>query len=551
MSAEGSRGSRVLIGLLLFAASTAYFASYARVGLYDDEGYLLEGVTRILDGQVIYRDFHHTYAPGRFYLFAALFRLFGEDLLVVRATWVAMRATIVVLAWLVARRFVGGPLAFAPALALAALPGPWHKSFFHFFLLAALAAGVSLFDRGGARRAFGAGVLVAAAVLFRQDVGVAALVSFGACFALQRALPRGGALAGEGAGMPAPLAPFAAGFALALTPAVAYFAAQRALGPLVAKVFLAGVRDNRANDLPFPGLWPLVPGVATDANAALALAFAKALYFVPIATFAAYGAALLARAARDRAAPPARAILLLLLGSFALLQAAARSDLPHLYQAIGLVYFPWAMALGAMASRAPVRWRTAAALAAALALPAGLTLGLASLARATAAAPSAAYLARAGIALPFENAAGALVSLGPGPRRALDVPRGRVLVTHAEAALVSEIGRFLEEHTAPGDPILTIPGFQLIYFLFDRRNPTPFPHVRRAFDTQEEEVAYIASIDAARTRYVLFEEIAIDGRPERRFAVYARRTMDWLAERYRPIRSIGRILVLERIEGRA
>ncbi len=593
MSADGSRARRVLVGFLLFAASAAYFASYARIGLFDDEGYMLEGVTRILDGQVIYRDFHHTYAPGRFYLFAGLFKLFGEDLLVVRATWVALRAGVVLLAWLAARRLIRGPLAWAPPLALLALPGPWHKSFFHLFLLATLLAGISLFEKGGALRSYAVGAIVALALLFRQDVGILAGGAIAICLAMRAISVRASAPRRPGAADPASggwretetlpaarssftartasevssdrtrradsesigqqarvsLALLVAGFASLVAPVLAYFASQRALGPLIEKLFLAGARDNRANALPFPPLLPLVPSGAPDAGAVISLLFVKILYYLPPVTFAIYGAVLAVAAVRRRALPSAAHVLVLVLGGAALLQVAARSDLPHLYQAIGLVYFPWALALGALAARIPSRLARPAVIAAALGFPIVLTGGIVLLSSLAARAGGAVYLARAGVAVPFENASGARVALARVPRVPLGLPRARLLVSPHDAALLGALGRFLDARTKPGDYVLTVPGFQLVYFLFDRRNPTPFPHVRRAFDSPAEEDDYIASIDRHGARYVFFEEIAIDGRPERRFALYAEKTMNWLTTHYQPTERIGRILALERIPG--
>jgi hypothetical protein len=548
MSAEDGRGARRtrVLAILLFVASAAYFASYALVGLYDDEGYLLEGVTRVLDGQVIYRDFHHTYAPGRFYLFAALFKVFGEDLVVVRATWVALRALIVVLAWLLARRLVAGPLAWAPPLALLAVPGPWHKSFFHLFLVATTLAGVSLFERGGRGRSFAAGVVLGLALLFRQDVGIAASCAFGLVLAAEGLRARRGGAAAPGVSVPL----LAAGLAALLAPAIAYFTAERALGPLISKVLLAGLRDNRANELPFPSLLPIVPPGAPDSASVAALLSLKALYYVPPATFAGYGVFLLLRSIRRRALPLPREALLLLLGGSALLQVAARSDIPHLLQAIGMVYFVWAIALAGLARRAPARASSAVAAALALAIPAALSASLALVSSVAEGRGRAGYLQEAGVIVPHDNATGSRLLVREGPREWVHLPHAQVLVTPEEAAGLREIGQFLDERTKPGDYILSIPGFQLVYFLFDRKNPTAFPHVRRAFDTPEEEASYIADIDRRGTRYILFSDWTLDVRhPERRFSVYANTTMDWITEHYQPVKRIGGFLVLERIGG--
>jgi hypothetical protein len=548
MSVEGTRRARVL-ALLLFAASAAYFASYARIGLYDDEGYLLEGVTRILDGQVIYRDFHHTYAPGRFYLFAGLFKLFGQDLLVVRATWVVLRAAIVVLAWLVGRRLIAGSLAWAPALALAAAPGPWHKSFFHLFLLVSLLAGAALFERGGAKRSFATGLLLALALLFRQDVGIVACASVALYLACDGLAAR---RSGRRTGARVSLSWLAAGLAVPIVPTLLYFGAEGALGPMLEKVLLAGARDNLTNQLPFPALLPVVPANAPDAGAAIALLFTKAIYYLPPVTFAAYAAFLAARAIRRRALPAAGEFLLALLGGAALLQVMGRSDIPHLLQAIGLVYFVWAIALAALTARLPAAaraLRTPLAVGLALLFPAALTGGFALVARAIERPACEQYLRRAEVTIPDENGTGARVSIRSGERVRLDVPRARVDVAPSLASGVQEIGRFLDERTEPGDYFLTIPGFQSLYFLFDRRNPTAFPHVRRAFDSPEEEAAYIADIDRHGTRYILFLDDPFDGRPERRFRAFAPSAMQWIVAHYKPVKTVGSYVFLERIDG--
>src|SRR5690349_8050457 len=54
-----------------------------------DEGILLQGAVRILQGQVPYRDFFSFYTPGGYYLYAALFKVFGTSIVVARATLIA------------------------------------------------------------------------------------------------------------------------------------------------------------------------------------------------------------------------------------------------------------------------------------------------------------------------------------------------------------------------------------------------------------------------------------------------------------------------------
>src|SRR5216683_394039 len=71
--------------LLVFLFSVAYLCAFLRYSsLEPDEGILLQGAQRILDGQVPYRDFFSFYTPGSFYFVAAVFKVFGDAFVVAR-----------------------------------------------------------------------------------------------------------------------------------------------------------------------------------------------------------------------------------------------------------------------------------------------------------------------------------------------------------------------------------------------------------------------------------------------------------------------------------
>src|SRR5713226_6162015 len=79
---ERSRPERYL-ALAIFLLSFLYLYVLRRYTWIDpDEGIILQGAQRILDGQVLYRDFFSFFTPGSYYLFALLFRVFGDSYLV-------------------------------------------------------------------------------------------------------------------------------------------------------------------------------------------------------------------------------------------------------------------------------------------------------------------------------------------------------------------------------------------------------------------------------------------------------------------------------------
>src|SRR5579864_1137484 len=73
--------------LLIAVGAFVYLFPFLRyTSLNADEGIVLQGAQRILEGQVLYKDFFSFYTPGAYYWTALLFRLFGNSILVPRFT---------------------------------------------------------------------------------------------------------------------------------------------------------------------------------------------------------------------------------------------------------------------------------------------------------------------------------------------------------------------------------------------------------------------------------------------------------------------------------
>src|SRR5260370_9781887 len=71
------------LALLIFLLSFLYLYLFRRYSWVDpDEGIILQGAQRILDGQALYRDFFSFFTPGSDYFFALIFRVLGGSYLV-------------------------------------------------------------------------------------------------------------------------------------------------------------------------------------------------------------------------------------------------------------------------------------------------------------------------------------------------------------------------------------------------------------------------------------------------------------------------------------
>src|SRR5579872_4814675 len=101
---EASRVERY-IALAVFLLSFLYLCVFRRSSWIDlDEGIILQGAQRILDGQVLYRDFFSFFTPGSYYLLALVFRVFGSSFLIARTALVFFGGIYSGIMYLLARR---------------------------------------------------------------------------------------------------------------------------------------------------------------------------------------------------------------------------------------------------------------------------------------------------------------------------------------------------------------------------------------------------------------------------------------------------------------
>lgn len=517
-------------GLLLGLATLALaiFLIYWDVGVVDDEGYLLGGVMRILNGQVPYIDFHHTYAPGRFYLVAFLFRMFGESIVVLRGFWVILRVCIVLFAFLAGRRFLSKPAAFTVALLFLIGPGPWHKSFFHLFVLANFITLSMLNEKKGNGPPAMAGLLAGVTFLFRQDLGVIVCGIYLLFLFLGR-------WSGETRRR---------GFVFFLcllapvVPVALFFAVKGGFGVAAEKILFAGMRDNHTNSLPFPPLFhPVTMGPRGTGFLLLRL-----LYYVPVPLYAAAGVVGVARFFRGRKEGNVL-ILLSLLGLFTFNQTVWRSDLSHLLQSLAPFYILLLWVTDEIARRRVFLGTCLTSI-----LPFGLYVLLMNY--------SQTYLEPGGpsriLAEGFQPIppyyTGSLAQLGGGETQRLGFERAPIRTTRDQAHYLHALEEIVDRYSEPGDYILTVPGMQLIYFLMDRKNPTAYIHLRRALDSPEEEQRYIRDLLDHPTRLVLLRDSPIDGREERRFSRFARPVFEAIEREFDHVEDLGNLKVYVRRE---
>lgn len=554
------RPDLIALGIVLVSSAAYQWVFLADgVGLID-EGHLANGALRISRGEVLYRDVYSVYPPASFYAVAGLLDVFGPSLIVVRTFHAALCVALALTVFALARLMMSTPWALLAALLVGAsgweaiLERCHYAYLYSVFPMAALGllgltrahdlahdvaqarasgeSGVGKFrDRVERRLLFGIGLLAGVTLTFRlvPFVGLAAatLVFLGL---QERDLRR---LAGR-------LAWVVAGGLCIVVPVAAAFASVSALEPLGLAVFWTSVDQYAGGgqfNLPFPA-FAFLPEAWTQNG--VARAFRVWEFYLPIALYAATFAEAILRRLRlgSRRGPEVRAIdsaahlrlAVAIFGAVLYVRALGRSDYYHLAPVLAPAYLLGADALARVHARwcarpavgAPLRWARSQA-AGYVMVAALMTLSLCL------------HAAPAAIGRAQSNAG--RVALAPGGPW---VP---------EQSLVPRLVGALRARTEPGEPIVVLPWYPVLYFLADRPNPTRYDWLFPGYLRNDaERAAMLQTIEASGVEWVLYSPAAIDGLPERRLAAFEPELDGALRRLFRPVGRIGGFLLMRRGE---
>ncbi len=172
----------LISSFLIFNLCFIYSNYNIGYNIYDD-GIAAFGASRVLHGEMPYRDFWTCYAPGNFYLEALLFRAFGENLLVQRVYGGVVVFLFPLIVWFLTKKVMKWQYALAVA-ALIALSfgfcGPVYGMAFTtaglFYLLSVnVIIGPGFVIRKN--NLFVAGILAGCTILFKHEFGLAAAIA--------------------------------------------------------------------------------------------------------------------------------------------------------------------------------------------------------------------------------------------------------------------------------------------------------------------------------------------------------------------------------------
>jgi hypothetical protein len=464
-------------------------------------------------GELHGRDFFCLYGPLYDLLGVGVWRLLGRSI----AAWELYASSARVLGWVCAW-FLASLLVRRRVLLLAlAFLLPWVSLRVGLPLAGLALLGLWLRD-GRAALAAGAGAVAGLALLYSQEFGLVGVVSAGLAFALRRELR--------------PALAWGAGLALALTPVLAWYAVQGALGPMLRDVvgYPAYVMAGYGK-LPFPSLASALPLSARTGtpqellmlrlgHALPAVCLAGLLLAIPVSRLDARRPLASVRRVMERLRDDPQRLLVVLVCVFGLLafrSVLGRSDLLHVLTALP----PAALLLVAAADR--------------LLGARGASHGSRRLAVWRAAA-----LALLVFAAGFFEAPTPLRQLSRSGRDAATLLRQGHEPVGSRS--VVRVVRWLQLNTEPSDSVLFLPNDAAYYYLTERRSPIRFV-MGHQIVTREHRREVLAALRAQPPRFVVWNHASarVDGLSDEQ--VFGAELLAWLDARYETQVRLGEVEV--------
>ncbi|MFT5051324.1 MAG: hypothetical protein ACI8QZ_002735 [Chlamydiales bacterium] len=520
-TAPPTRRADIPIALALATFAVVLWAPLLRCDLnLGDEGWIVTGTRRLLDGEVLYRDFVRTYMPGVFWSLAPFFQLFGESVVVMRGVALAELTAVAMLAFWIARPLVPRWMAIWCGLFPIFLRPPYHKMFVPLSVLAGLWLCQRLITKSSnPRRTLAVGIGLGLIGLLRQEVaGYATLIAVLSVLAVEL-----GPNASLGTGPTVvrrvikSWTTLSAGILIIWLPVIALLAAQGALADVFDQLVLLGLRGNVAMELPYPSITTIVQGPER---------LMTSLYFFPILMVIVSALVLTAALARRTKPLERRQIVLAQWALMALLTHSVflhRSGFPHLKQVL-----PASTLILAYLTSSIWYGHGARGARRVLMVPLIGTWCIALLVWGATTEVAAGYR-----------------DLADGER--FDHPGAPVILSKERAELYGKVLNVLNNRSAPDDPIFIAPHGPMFYFMSDRVNPTRHDSVWPGFASNTEvQREIIADLDAANVNLILIVDAAPDGVEEHRFPAYVPEFAQYLVENFAPVRRVGHFVFYER-----
>ncbi len=507
---------------LIYIALLAYFWSFCEYGLniWDEGGYA-NGTLRTLNGEKALVDFNpNGYLPGRYWYGMLFFKLFGVEIQSLRIGVLLFTPAMVIMIYSMGRKIMPAGFALLAALFMLSAPSMYYNRFYTFFVILNLYCLTNVVEKRNLASLFGLGAAIFLSSFFKFEVTLfSILVSLGT-LALLFSVKHWRVDFNFSPKQAASASPKPGKFYFLLAGVAAIlFAVYLGKDGYFTKVFKLVVDAHEVWGNPFP---EILPFFALLEKVGAHQMFERILFYLPPFTYGVVAILLFYRLVIKKETfhiAHLMVLAILLFGACAFGLVIWRAGFDNLLRTLPPFYLLLCYLLYGIREKILSLQKPVGQNGIFMRLPLNLLT----------------------VFLPFlfyfeMNThhgfyAGSIGAMKLETTR-LSLEKMDVYTNPGEAKWIKKVIDKINLHSKKGDAILALPLNPIFYFLSDRVNPTPYEWILPGMLEEKKERALVKLLKYRLPKIVIYVDIAIDGKEERRLARYAPHLYKFLVEHY-------------------
>ena len=517
LSTHAKRWGRVS---LIYLALFVYFWSFSKYGLniWDEGGYA-NGTLRTLNGERALIDFNpNGYLPGRYWYGMLFFKLFGIEIQSLRLGVLLITPPMILMLYSIGRKIMPAGFALLAALFMFSAPSMYYNRFYTFFVVLNLYLIINFLDKKNLTSLAGLGLGIFLSAFFKFEVTLfstlISLVMMALVFS-QRHWHFHFFSEKKNPHTPFKNYYLAGGIAITTVVCMIYLGQD---GYFI-KVFKMVIDAHEVWGNPFPEIFPFLPLLKEVGYHQM---FERVLFYLPILTCGVVTALLFYQLVLKKEVLHIDHLIIisiLLFGVCAFGLVIWRAGFDNLLRTLPPFYLLFCYLLYRIRKKILAFQDSIDQKRAFTRLPLNLLT----------------------VFLPFlfyfeMNThhgfyAGSIGALKLETTR-ISLDKVNVYTNPAEAKWILAVIEKINLYSQKGDAILALPLNPIFYFLSDRVNPTPYEWVLPGMLEKKKEAELVTLLEKKPPKVVIYVDIAIDGKEERRLSQYAPQLYKFLLENY-------------------
>ena len=507
---------------LIYIALLAYFWSFCEYGLniWDEGGYA-NGTLRTLNGEKALVDFNpNGYLPGRYWYGMLFFKLFGVEIQSLRIGVLLFTPAMVIMIYSMGRKIMPAGFALLAALFMLSAPSMYYNRFYTFFVILNLYCLTNVVEKRNLASLFGLGAAIFLSSFFKFEVTLfSILVSLGT-LALLFSVKHWRVDFNFSPKQAASASPKPGKFYFLLAGVAAIlFAVYLGKDGYFTKVFKLVVDAHEVWGNPLP---EILPFFALLEKVGAHQMFERILFYLPPFTYGVVAILLFYRLVIKKETfhiAHLMVLAILLFGACAFGLVIWRAGFDNLLRTLPPFYLLLCYLLYGIREKILSLQKPVGQNGIFMRLPLNLLT----------------------VFLPFlfyfeMNThhgfyAGSIGAMKLETTR-LSLEKMDVYTNPGESKWIKKVIDKINLHSKKGDAILALPLNPIFYFLSDRVNPTPYEWILPGMLEEKKERALVKLLKYRLPKIVIYVDIAIDGKEERRLSRYAPHLYKFLVEHY-------------------